>query len=200
LKPGELKELQYITLITNMPSILANGILSFNRATNINHQSCASPDVQERRMKVIVPGGRPLHDYANLYFNARNPMMYVLKNQHSSLAVVAVDPSITNQQGVVISDCNAARDMALFKPAPGGLALIDPDVVYAKDWTHQNAIEYYEHRGRMCAEVLVPDKVDKRYILKVYVSNANSGNHLMNICGAAANALAQVIDSDLFFQ
>ena len=200
MKRGELKELHYITPIVNVPSILHNGILSFNKAKGITHGSCASPDVQGRRMRVVLPGGRPLHDYANLYFNARNPMMYVLKDRHSDLAVVAISPNMIDQPGVVISDCNAARDMALFKPAPDGLELIDPELVYAEDWRHPNQIEYYKHQGIMCAEVLVPDKIDKRYISKIYVSSSKSHNDLMSISGVAARNLSVVIDSHLFFQ
>lgn len=200
MKRGELEELHYITHISNVPSILANGILSYNKAKDVNHESCASSDVQKRRMEVVVPGGRPLHDYANLYFNARNPMMYVLKDKHLSLSVLAISPNIIDQPGVIISDHNAARDMVLFKPAPDGLELIDPERIYAEDWRHPNQIEYYEHRGIMCAEVLVPDKIDKHYIFKIYVSSNKSNAELTNICGIATRSLSLVINSHLFFQ
>ena len=200
MKREELGELHYITPILNVPSILDNGILSFNKTKDINHESCASPDVQGRRMRVIVPGGRPLHDYANLYFNARNPMMYVLKDKHLSLAVLAIRPNIIEQPGVIISDCNAARDMALFKSAPDGLELIVPELIYAEDWRHPNPIEYYEHRGRMCAEVLIPDRIDNHYIFKIYVSSSESNNELTNTCRIAIRNLSVVTDSHLFFQ
>lgn len=200
MKREELKELHYITPILNVPSILVNGILSFNKAKDVNHKSCANPDVQGRRMRVIIPGGGPLHDYANLYFNARNPMMHVLKDKHLSLTVLAINPNIIEQPGVIISDRNAAREMALFKPAPDGLELIDPDRIYAEDWRHPNPIEYHEHRGIMCAEVLVPDEIDKHYIFKIYVSSSKSNDELTNICGIATRSLSLVINSHLFFQ
>lgn len=200
MKREELGELHYITPILNVPSILDNGILPFNKTKDINHESCASLDVQGRRIRVVVPGGRPLHDYANLYFNARNPMMYVFKDKHLGLAVLAISPNIIEQPGVIISDCNAARDMALFKPALDGLELIAPELVYAEDWRHQNPIEYYEHQGIMCAEVLVPDRIDRHYIFKIYVSSNESKDELTNICGIKARNLSLVIDSHLFFQ
>ena len=200
MKLEELGELHYITPILNVPSILDNGILSFNKTKDINHESCASSEVQGRRMRVIVPGGKPLHDYANLYFNARNPMMYRLKDNHLSLAVLAITPNIIGQPGVIISDCNAARDMALFKPAPDGLELVDLQLIYAEDWRHPNPIEYYEHQGKMCAEVLVPDKIDKSYIFKIYVSGSDSSAALVNICGTVIRNISLVIHSHLFFQ
>ena len=81
-----------------------------------------------------------------------------------------------------------------------GLELIVPELIYAEDWRHPNPIEYHEHRGIMCAEVLVPDKIDKHYIFKIYVSSSKSNDELTNICGIAARSLSLVINSHLFFQ
>src|SRR2546425_4346574 len=77
VRSEELLELHYITPMENVPSILAQGILSHRRAGKLRHQSIAMPEVQARRAGRIVPGGRPLHDYVNLYICARNPMLYV---------------------------------------------------------------------------------------------------------------------------
>jgi len=200
VKRKELKELHYITPISNVPSILTNGILSHTKAQDVHHESCASTDIQSRRMRVIVPGGRPLHHYVNLYFNARNPMMHVLKDKHHNLSVLAISPSIVEHPGVIITDRNAAREMVLFKSGTDGLALIDRERVYAEDWSHPNPIEKYEHKGRMCAEVLVPDEIAKQYILKIYVSSSKSKDELTDICGTAARGLPLVINGHLFFQ
>jgi hypothetical protein len=67
--------LHYITPIANVPSILQRGILCHNQVKSLAHQSVAMPQIQQRRTKKSVPGGRHLHDYANLYFDARNPML-----------------------------------------------------------------------------------------------------------------------------
>jgi len=71
MKFEELDELHYITPIKNMGSICTMGILSHKKAEKIPHQSVAMDEIQERRKKVVVPGGRPLHQYVNLYFHAR---------------------------------------------------------------------------------------------------------------------------------
>ena len=68
---SDVKELHYITPIENLPSILKYGILSHRRVEKLDHKSVAMADVQARRAAVRIPGGRPLHEYANLYFNAR---------------------------------------------------------------------------------------------------------------------------------
>lgn len=59
----DLPELHYITPIENLLSIFEHGILSHSRAEDLDHQSVAMNEVQERRAKVKVPGGRRLHEY-----------------------------------------------------------------------------------------------------------------------------------------
>ena len=71
MRREELEELHYITPIANVPSILTHGILSHRRAKRISLQSIAKAEVQEKRATVKVPGGRRLHEYANLYICAR---------------------------------------------------------------------------------------------------------------------------------
>ena len=70
MKLEELEELHYITPLANLRSIIERGILSHQKAEKIVHRSVAMDEIQERRKKVVVPGGRPLHQYVNLYFHA----------------------------------------------------------------------------------------------------------------------------------
>ena len=67
--------------IDNISSIITNGILCYHRAEKLlNHTSIAMNDVQSIREQVTIHE-KSLHDYANLYFSFRNPMMYKsLKN------------------------------------------------------------------------------------------------------------------------
>lgn len=197
----ELEELHYIVPIVNMPSILTYGILSHNKAKKIEHESCASQDIQDRRKRVIVPGGRPLHDYVNLYFNARNPMMYSIKESHNTLTVLSISPDIIDLPGIIVTDRNASRDFALFKPASDGLDMIDPELIFAERWTHPNdPIKYDEHQGIMCAEVLVPKKIEVDYIVKAYVSCDQSHETMVSILGTAGKNLEIFINGHLFFQ
>lgn len=200
MKREELEELHYIAPIVNVPSILIRGILSHNGAKKIKHESCASQAIQERRERVVVPSGRPLHDYANLYFNARNPMMHLIKEKHDELTILALRPNVIDLTGTIITDCNAARGCALFKPAPSGLDVVDRDRVFAEFWTHPNPIEQDEHKGEMCAEVLVPDKVDARYIFKAYVSCNQSREALITTIGTQKVNIEIAIKGYLFFR
>lgn len=107
MKREELEELYYITPISNVPSICVRGILSYNQAKPVRHESCAMQEIQERRARVIVPGGKQLHDYANVYFDARNPMMYKRKENHVDLCILGVSAHVLDLPRVVIADCNA---------------------------------------------------------------------------------------------
>jgi len=199
LNREDLAELHYITPIENVPSIMASGILSNKLTKKIGHKSCASQDIQERRAKVILPNGKPLHDYVNLYFNARNPMMHLLKDNHYELAVLAIDPNILDTSGVIVSDQNASREYALFKPAPDGLEMIDKNLIFAEFWTHPDPIKHYEHKGIMCAEILVPNKIDAGFVLRAYVSSDQSHGVLLAMVTSVMLNLDVIINSHLFF-
>lgn len=106
----ELEELHYITPIENMKSICRIGILLHYKACKIPHKSVAMDEIQERRKKVVVPGGRPLHQYVNLYFHARNLMMFKRKDLHQELCVIKVIKDVLNLSEVIITDGNASSD------------------------------------------------------------------------------------------
>lgn len=192
----ELQELHYIAPISNVASIISRGILSHKRAKKIIHNSVAMETIQEKRSKKIVPGGRPLHEYANLYICARNKMLYKIRTKHAELCVLSVSPDVLDLPGVVVVDRNASSTYARFAPAPAGLQNIDRDHVFSKYWTHQNLIETWRHGSIICAEVLVPDRVNPRFILSVYVS-CEEANEAFEATGVG---MLVTINSYLFFR
>ncbi|MBM4348529.1 MAG: DUF4433 domain-containing protein, partial [Deltaproteobacteria bacterium] len=170
MKRSDLHELHYITPILNVPSIMNQGILSHQKARQLNHASVAMQEVQDIRSRKRVPGGLLLHAYVNLYFCARNPMMRKRAPQHLSLCVLQVNVEVLDIPNVVIADGNAASDYTAFWLPPAGLERVDFDLVFAEWWTDSNQIEQW-HKARVkCAEVLVPDRVDPRFIQGAYVS------------------------------
>lgn len=153
---SQLTELHYIAPLSNLGSICTMGLLSHNRASKLKPPpvSIANAQVQERRDK-RVPLDRPLHDYVNLYFCARNPMIYVRKDQHEQICVLRVSLAVIDLPGVIITDRNAATDFCLFSPATDGLARVDYERVFAKYWTHPgDPVTEKDHRAVKCAEVL----------------------------------------------
>lgn len=192
----DVTELHYITPIANVASILKYGLLSHNQAEKVLHRSVAMPEIQDMRTRKVVPGGRPLHDYVNLYFHARNPMLYKRQAEHQTLCVLRISAAVLDLPNVVITDGNAASQYTAFWPSPNGLQHLNGEDVYAKWWTDENEIVKWEKTRKKCAEVLVPDQIRANCILGAYVS-----------CEQAKAALATVgfglpiaIDAQLFFQ
>jgi hypothetical protein len=134
MRIDEIKELHYIVHKQNIESVLKKGIYAYNMMGKIEHESVALPAVQRRRARVILPNGERLHDYANLYFNARNPMMYTLREQHRDLLILSLKPDVLKMKNVYISDRNAARQGVEFKTYPSGLRMIEKRIVMADSW------------------------------------------------------------------
>ena len=107
--------------IANIASVLEHGILSHDQAARLTHVDVSMADVQNRRAGKAVPGGLRLHQYANLYLCARNPMMYRRQNERSRLYVLRVDRTVLELEGVVLTTGNAASDYSRFLPSPEGL-------------------------------------------------------------------------------
>jgi hypothetical protein len=132
-------------------------------------------EVQARREAISVPGARPLHEYANLYFCARNPMMFtrVINAGSGNIAVLVIDERILDGGGVVIADGNASSGYTRFARSPGGVSLIDHTRVHG-DWSgYMDERAKWEHKRVKCAEVLVPDRVPAEMLVRVLVPKAS---------------------------
>ncbi len=77
-----------------------------------------------------------------------------------------------------------------------GLAALDKDRVFATFWLHQdNLIEEWAHSSVKCAEVLVPDRVESKYISGAYVANETA----LKVFNKLRIQLTVSIRSDIFF-
>lgn len=172
--PQRVTELHNIMPISNIPLVLHHGILSHEEAAKLPHDSVALSEIQERRDIKRVPGGLKLHQYANLYFSARNPMLYRRKNEAASLCVLRIDKHVLTLPEVVLSDQNAASDYVRFLKSPEGLRELNYDLIFATYWTSDDQFEYWHRKSIKCAEVLVPQRVPIELIIGAYVLNATA--------------------------
>ncbi|HBW19827.1 MAG: DUF4433 domain-containing protein [Streptosporangiaceae bacterium] len=197
MERDEIKELHFISSIENLESILRRGILSHDKASKINHKSVALEDVQDRRRGKRVPNGDLLHSYANLYFHARNPMMYYLvSNGHDDLIVVRVSPAVLDLPDTVLTDGNCASEGTRFYPSPEGLAMLNSELVFARYWTDTNYWPIREKKRARNAEVLVPSLVPSRYISGCYVDTLDKRTR----CQAFDDLPAVRIRKEIFFR
>jgi hypothetical protein len=190
-----LEEFQNITPIANIPSILELGILSYAQASKLEHLSVALQAVQEKRDCKRVPGGLSLHEYANVYFHARNPMMSRRRNEAQQICVLRISTEILEIPGAVITDQNAASKYVKFS-APETFKMMNLEYVFARNWKHpQNQIEEWRHSSAKCAEALIPHLIPPKFILGAYVLNDSAAQEL----ASKGFNLPIMTDADLFF-
>ena len=180
-----VKFLFNINDLRNLKSIFQHGILSKNEKLirDISSTDLSNPDVQKRRDDKRIP---------------RNPMMYYLINHKKidDLCIVCVDKRVLDLEGTVVSDRNAASELAAFESADKGKRYIKFSKVFAKYWTSDNPLEQYENKQIQCAEVLVLNKVPVEYLIGVIVCNENAKQKVEDL-----NLNIQVIiRKELFFQ
>ena len=197
MERDDISELHFICPIPNIVSVLEHGILSHSKAGPLQPVSVANQDVQNLRSDVKVPNGRDLHDYANLYFNGRNPMMYRITKTHGvdRICLLRVDVAMLDLPGTVITDCNAASNYVRFSEPTTGLSRIDKDELFSTYWTHPDQAQEQRHKSRMCAEVLVPDRVEPSKIIGAYVGSDAAFASL----AIAAPSLNVTVDTAKFF-
>lgn len=196
----QISELHYICHIENLNSILKYGILSHNtiRKMEILHKDVSMEIVQDRRKIKCVYGARPLHDYVNIYFHARNPMLFKLQQKYDDLCVLRIDKNVLCLPNIVIADGNASSDYVRFYPSSEGIEKLDFNLVFAKYWKYDNDDEITQNKKKLakCAEVLIPERVEPKCIIGAYVysetalKKINCHNIKLNV----------IINKELFFE
>jgi hypothetical protein len=193
---SRVTELHCIMPMGNICSVMEHGILSHERASKLEHHSIALQPVQDKRDQKHVPGGLKLHQYANLYFHARNPMLFKRLNEAATLCVLQVATGVLQINGTVITDQNAASDYVRFLGPSQWRELVFDDI-FALDWRHPgDQIALWRHRARKCAEVLVPHSIGAKFFIGAYVIDANARARLEGL----GFSLPVTVDPLLFFR
>ncbi len=161
----------YICHVSNIESILENGI--FARAQieeeEIKHTDIHNPQVLARRDKE-VPSGKNLREYVNLYFQARNAMLYRLIHNfgREDIVVLSIKSSVIELEGSYFTDRNAATHAAEFYSDIKKLNRIDKKILKNEYWTDSD-----DTKQKMMAEVLVADKISPDNIIAIYLLQKN---------------------------
>jgi hypothetical protein len=192
---ARVTEFHCIMPLENIPSVLEHGILSHERMASLPHRSVAMQVVQDRRDLKQVPGGLKLHQYANLYFHARNPMLYKLHENARTLCVLRVSTEVLDLDGTVLTDQNASSTWVRFL-APRQWRELAFDDIFALNWKHpDDQSAEWRHKSRKCAEVLVPGQIPPTLLLGAYVVDAGTAARLT----ALGFGLVITVDPSLFF-
>ncbi len=182
LERSQVLYLSYITVPETIPSMMEHGILSHVRARDYPHRSIADQAVQDLRDQRVLPTGRALHEYANVYFWARNAMMYRVRN-NGVVCVLKVSPQVLNLPGVFYSTRNASALEARFHPCEGDFTNIERRILYSGRWVDENGVVDVDKMQRIQAEVLVPDRIPPAYIVGVFVRSDQDAVAVRAHCG-----------------
>lgn len=170
-KLGNIKSLYYITHVNNIPSILQHGILSHAlvEERKVPFTPIYDTGIVTNRRTKSTPAGDSLWDFANLYFQPRNPMLYRVINEKNKndIVIIAVRPDVMNIQDVLVTTGNAASNPTEILSAKEGLKAVTQmwEVIYNEWWKEEDG-----SKRKIMAECLVPDLVMPDYIQTVYVA------------------------------
>ena len=195
-----IRSLYYIAHISNLSLILSRGILSqrIRSEENIQYAPIADRNIVSRRRDKQTPNGKSLWDYANLFFQPRNPMLFRVINEKGAqnLVVFRVENTVFEEQGIFVSDGIAANYQTKFYRLSEGLEIFQThQKIFQSDswisWNHDSDL-----RRKLMAECLVPNRVDPKHIQRFIVSDHTVSNSLKGQL-SSVNIQKLVVASDI---
>lgn len=188
-KHNGVSSLWHMTHISNLHSIIETGILNHSDA----HQHTFAKDisnrsVNDRRERIEPLFRRRIHDYAPLYINVRNPMLYVKKDIREDLCLLEISLSVLDQHPYIYTDGNAAANATRFFNQVDDVEKLPWDVLNANYWNDKP-----DGKRKRCAEVLIYNKIESKFIKKIHCHSAIAANHL------ARSNINVTVSKQLFF-
>lgn len=197
----KLRGLYYITHIDNLPSILDKGILCHKRIEEekIQFTPIYDAEIVESRKNINTPDNRSLWDFANLYFQPRNAMLYRVvffsgRNIDDIIVIGVKSSSILARSDIFITTGNAASsnsNILFASEAKKNISNIRKQT--DKEWW---VFEDGSKRELM-AESLVPDKVSPECIQEIYVATRSAFVKVEKLIGR--NKIPVIPEPSIFF-
>ncbi|MBC7265253.1 MAG: DUF4433 domain-containing protein [Chloroflexi bacterium] len=196
-----IENLYYIAPVENLPSILKRGILSH---AEIERQGIEAFPVYDAkivagRQKRLTPDERSLWEFANLYFQPRNPMLYrlVREEKSKSIVVLAVKPQVLNlAQYITIG--NAASAYSEILPRDEGLRRLQSketwSLIQSEWWRPEDG-----SKRIIMSECLVSTVIPPDFIHTVYVASHQTAEEVRRLLGPRAGQIPIVQDPHMFF-
>jgi hypothetical protein len=177
--------LYYITHIDNLASMLERGILSHSEieAKSIPFTAIYDAQIVSNRRDRKTPEGRSLWEYANVYFQARNAMLFRVTREKGvdQVCVIGVRKDILNRSDVLITNGNAASYQSEILPHDQGMKAI-PQIMrdVNKEWWSDSD----GSKRAMMAECLVPGSIPADFITAIYVGSDAAQKRAQSVAGS----------------
>jgi hypothetical protein len=158
----------HMTHKSNLAGILQHGILSHSDVLtrdDVLATDISDAGAQKWRDREESANHRAIHDYAPLYINPKNPMLFVRRNLQREIVILKISPTVLQDGQHVFSDGNAASRDTKFA-SNSNIVADSIDALNAEYWANCP-----DGKRRRCAELLVYPKVQPVHILSVICSN-----------------------------
>ena len=173
----------YITHKDNLKSILKNGIWSRSRVTRNPFFRIFTPKIKSIHAEDVIQirkkktfKGRPLWDYANVYFQPRNPMLYrvIQEYKEENIVILQINSDIINNSSVGITDGNAAsQETTFFDNISEGLNVLSRDQFERQYWN-----EEVDLKRKIMAEALIYEHIPKEKIMGIFTANQQTSDYI----------------------
>ncbi|MFH1004794.1 MAG: DarT ssDNA thymidine ADP-ribosyltransferase family protein [Bacteroidota bacterium] len=195
----KVKQLFYITHIDNVDSILRHGIMSHKmiEESKIPFTRIYDAQIVSSRQNRKTPDDKSLWEYANVYLQARNPMLYrvLCEKNAAEIAVIGIDRSIMTTPGTFFSAGNAASSLSEIVP------IKDSGKVYKEIKNCLESQWWKDEDGskrKIMAECLIPSHISPEYLRTIYVSNDTNAEKIKKI--AVGYKVHIIPEPQLFFE
>lgn len=170
-----ITSLWHMTHVNNVSNILNHGILNHYNAHKLDANLIDISDYGAQRWRESIEPHykRKIHDYAALYINPRNPMLYVRRHIQNELCLLEISLSVLSAKQYLITDGNAASRDTQFYNSLNDLEKLPWDVLQAKYWA-----EFLDGKRKRCAEVLIYPEVEPNFIFNIHCCSHNAVNYL----------------------
>ncbi|MEW6481532.1 MAG: DarT ssDNA thymidine ADP-ribosyltransferase family protein [bacterium] len=196
----KLRGLYYITHIDNLHSILEKGILSHRQIEQqkIPFTCIYDAEIVDVRREKEVSKGLTLWDFANLYFQPRNAMLYRVVVFSSGIntkdiIIIGLKSSILKRKDIFVTTGNAVSSETEFFSSENAQK-------YIKNIREKTDKEWWARadgsKRELMAECLVPDNISPAYISEIYVPDRVTLSKVRNICG---ENIPVIPEPELFF-
>lgn len=178
----EIKGLYYITHIDNLRSILSRGILSHRNIEDqgVIYKAIYDAEIVGNRKRKTTPDGRSLWEFANVYFQPRNPMLFRVVHEKSpnEIVVLELDPRVLQIPGAYITNGNAANNATEFFIYKDGMKAVSKiwDTINSEWW---NSVD--GSKRKIMAECLVPGIIPPILIHSIFVANHDIANKVKSV-------------------
>ena len=178
----KIKQLFYITHIDNVASILKHGVMSHKtiEESKIPFTKIYDASIVSSRQHRKTPDGKSLWEYANIYLQARNPMLYrvLCEKNASDIVVFGIDRTIMTTPCSFFSAGNAASMLSEIVPIreSGKAFKVVKNDIESQWWKDEDG-----SKRKIMAECLIPNLIPPDHIRTIYVSNNTNADKVKAI-------------------